>query len=54
MFCRNFAKIVPKKTIFNKIKKSQKMAEWPNGQIILFLANCFKKGQMATLMTIKE
>jgi hypothetical protein len=21
----------------------------PNGQIILFLANCFKKGQMATL-----
>ncbi len=40
MFCRNFAKIDLKDTIFVKIEK---------GQIILFLAGCFKKGQMATL-----
>jgi len=29
---------------------SKKAKKWPNGQTILFLANSFKKGQMATLM----
>jgi len=26
--------------------------KWPNGQTILFLANSFKKGQMATLVIV--
>ncbi len=37
----------PKKILFSsRLEKAKKM---PNGQIILFLENCFKKGQMATL-----
>jgi len=45
-----FAQICPKKalkyTIFVNIQKRPK-----NGQTILFLANSFKKGQMANLMS---
>ncbi len=40
MFCRNLAKIGLKDTGFFKIKKR------PNVHIILFLENCFKKGQI--------
>jgi len=48
-----FAQTCPKQalnnTIFVNIQKGQK---WPNGQTILFLANSFKKGQMATLLSL--
>ncbi len=44
MFCRNFAKTVQKRYYFQQ--DLQKAKKWPNGQIILFLANCFKKGQI--------
>jgi len=47
-----FAQICPKLalkyTIFINIQKR------PNGQTILFLANSFKKGQMATLGGVGE
>ncbi len=32
----------------------KKAKNWPNGQTILFLANSFKKGQMATLISFLE
>ncbi len=35
--------------IYYFCQHSKKAKKWPNGQTILFLANSFKKGQMATL-----
>ena len=43
IFAQIFSKQALKDTIFFNFQKR------PNGQIILFLANSFKKGQMATL-----
>jgi hypothetical protein len=47
-----FAQIRPKQalkyTIFVNIQK--RPIKWPNGQSVLFLANSFKKDQMATLV----
>jgi len=34
--------------IYYFCQHSKKAKKWPNGQTILFLANGFKKGQMAT------
>jgi hypothetical protein len=45
MFCRNLAKMDLKRYYLLQDQKSQKR---PNGRIILFLENCFKKGQMAS------
>ena len=36
------------------LQLSEKAKKWPNGQTILFLANSFKKGQMATLVNFIE
>jgi len=36
--------------IYYFYQHSKKAKKWPNGQTILFLANSFKKGQMATLL----
>ncbi len=47
MFCWNLAKIGQKRYYYLHDRKKAKKR--PNGQIILFLENCFKKGQMATL-----
>ncbi len=38
--------------IYYFCQHSKKAKKWPNGQTILFLANSFKKGQMATLKEI--
>ncbi len=48
MFCCNLAKIGLKRYYF--LQDWKKAKKRPNGQIILFLENCFKKGQMATLL----
>jgi hypothetical protein len=44
---RNLAKIGLKRYYF--LQDQKKAKKRPNGQIILFLENCFKKGQKATL-----
>ena len=36
------------------LQLSKKAKKWPNGQTILFLANSFKKGQMATLPLLSQ
>jgi len=48
-FAHNSPKQALRYIIFFKIKKRQK-----NGQIILFLANRFKKSQMATMPGLDE
>jgi len=46
-----FARIRPKQALkYYFCQHSKKAKKWPNGQSILFLANSFKKGQMATLV----
>jgi len=48
--CSDFFKTGLK--IYYFCQHSKKAKKWPNGQTILFLANSFKNGQMATLCII--
>jgi len=40
--------------IYSFCQHSKKAKKWPNGQIILFLANSFKKGQIGQIWPLKR
>jgi len=50
--CSDLSKIGLK--IYYFCQHSKQAKKWPNDQTILFLANSFKKGQMATLTGLND